>query len=208
MGSGGGTRTLPGRGTFTNDRAPLQRSRWVRASVLPRAPACESWSVGSVARICHEDGDRRVARILTLGECLCVPAKAAKRPSWSALYETASAQAGYLTTKQAAEAGYSLPLIHKHIKAGRIQRVRRGIYRLVHFPAGEHEDLVIVWLWSEAAGVFSHQTALALHELSDALPSKVHVTLPAEWAGRRLRIPNGVVVHYGDVQISDRRWFG
>lgn len=137
-----------------------------------------------------------------------MPAKAAKRPSWASLYETASAQAGYFTTKQAAEAGYSLPLVHTHLKAGRMQRVRRGIYRLVHFPAGEDEELVIIWLWSEQAGVFSHQTALALHELSDALPAKVHITLPAAWSARRLRPPTGVVLHHGDVPKSDRAWFG
>lgn len=135
-------------------------------------------------------------------------AKPAKKPSWGDLYETASAQEGYFTTKQAASAGYSLPLIHKHTKAGRMQRVRRGIYRLVHFPAGEHEDLVIVWLWSDQAGVFSHQTALALHELSDALPSKVHLTLPADWEARRLRTPAGVVLHYANVPKADRSWFG
>jgi hypothetical protein len=44
--------------------------------------------------------------------------------------------------------------------------VRRGIYRLVHFPAGQHEELVVAWLWSERVGIVSHQTALALHELS------------------------------------------
>ena len=60
--------------------------------------------------------------------------------------------------------------------------VRRGIYRLVHFPASDHEDLVVLWLWSEQAGVFSHETALALHDLSDALPGKVHMTLPRELA--------------------------
>ena len=30
-------------------------------------------------------------------------------------------------------------------------------------------------------GVFSHDTALALHELSDALPARAHLTLPASW---------------------------
>jgi len=49
--------------------------------------------------------------------------------------------------------------------------VRRGVYRLEHFPAGEHEDLVALWLWTDRAGVFSHETALALHGLSDTLPS-------------------------------------
>lgn len=41
-------------------------------------------------------------------------------------------------------------------------RVRRGVYRLVHFPAGEHEEMTALRLWSDQHGVFSHQTALAL----------------------------------------------
>lgn len=87
-------------------------------------------------------------------------------------------------------------------------RVRRGVYRLVHFPAGEHEDLTVVWLWSEQEGVFSHQTALALHDLSDVLPSQVHLTLPEAWQKRRLRVPDSVVLHYGDIADAERRWFG
>ncbi len=87
-------------------------------------------------------------------------------------------------------------------------RVRRGVYRLVHFPAGDHEDLTMIWLWSDQAGTFSHQTALALHDLSDILPAQVHLTLPKAWRKRRLRAPDGVVLHYGDVAESERRWFG
>jgi predicted transcriptional regulator of viral defense system len=78
----------------------------------------------------------------------------------------------------------------------------------VHFPAGEHEDLTVVWLWSGREGVFSHQTALALHDLSDALPAQVHLTLPEGWRKRRLSVPEGVVLHYGVVTESRRRWFG
>src|SRR5208337_2168977 len=66
-----------------------------------------------------------------------------------------------------AAAGYSTQLLLKHIRSGRVTRVRRGVYRLVHFPAGEHENLAVLWLWSERMGVFSHHTALALHGLSD-----------------------------------------
>jgi predicted transcriptional regulator of viral defense system len=130
------------------------------------------------------------------------------RPAWDHLYETAASQAGYFTTRQAADAGYSTQLLLKHIRAGRVARTRRGIYRLVHFPAGEHEELVIVWLWSERAGVFSHQTALALHGLSDALPAHVHLTLPSDWRRRRFRVPAGVVLHHSDVPPEDRTWFG
>jgi predicted transcriptional regulator of viral defense system len=130
------------------------------------------------------------------------------KPNWDRLFETAGAQDGYFTTRQAADAGYSSQLLLKHIRAGRVARTRRGIYRLVHFPAGEHEDLVTIWLWSERAGVISHQTALALHGLSDALPAHVHLTLPSAWRCRRFRVPADVVLHHADVPPEDRTWFG
>lgn len=130
------------------------------------------------------------------------------KPDWDRLFETASAQAGYFTTSQAADAGYSTQLLLKHIRAGRVTHTRRGIYRLVHFPASEHEELVTAWLWSEQVGVVSHQTALALHGLSDALPAHVHLTLPAAWRHRRFRVPTDVVLHYADVSPKDRSWFG
>ena len=129
-------------------------------------------------------------------------------PNWDRLFETAAAQSGYFTTQQAADAGYSTHLLRKHIYAGRVTRHQRGIYRLVHFPVGEHEDLVTAWLWSEQAGVISHQTALSLHELSDVLPNQVHLTLPAAWRRRRFRVPAGIVLHHADVAPEERSWFG
>ena len=129
-------------------------------------------------------------------------------PSWDHLYETAAAQAGHFTTAQAEAAGYSPQLLAKYLANGRVARVRRGVYRLTHFPAGEHEEFAVVWLWSERAGVFSHETALFLHGLSDALPSRIHLTLPAEWRRRRLRVPEGVAVHFGELASTDRGWVG
>jgi predicted transcriptional regulator of viral defense system len=130
------------------------------------------------------------------------------RPNWNRLYATAAAQEGLFTTRQAAEAGYSPQLLVHHVHAGKFARVRRSIYRLVHFPAAEHEDLVAAWLWSEREGVISHQTALALHGLSDALPAHVHLTLPIAWRRRRFRVPDGVVLHHAEVPPEDRAWFG
>jgi len=132
----------------------------------------------------------------------------AKSPDWDHLFEIAAAQDGLFTTQQAAEAGYSPQLVAHHLRSGRMVRVWRGVYRLVHFPSGDHEDLTVVWLWSEQEGVFSHQTALALHDLSDVLPSRVHLTLPKAWQKRRLRVPDGVVLHYGGVAEGERYWFG
>jgi predicted transcriptional regulator of viral defense system len=81
--------------------------------------------------------------------------------------------------------------------AGRLARNRRGVYRFVHFPASDHEELAVVWLWSDA-----------LHGLSDVLPGQIHLTLPAEWRRRRFRVPEGVVLHHAGVPPEDRVWFG
>lgn len=51
---------------------------------------------------------------------------AARAPDWDHLFETAAAQDGLFTTKQAAEAGYSPQLLAHHLGGGRMVRVRRG----------------------------------------------------------------------------------
>jgi predicted transcriptional regulator of viral defense system len=129
-------------------------------------------------------------------------------PSWDRLFEFAVGQDGLFTIRQAAQSGYSPQLLTKYLKNGRMARVRRGVYRVVHFPATEHEDLAALWLWSEHQGVFSHETALTLHNLSDALPRKVHLSLPSAWAKRRLRVPKGVVLHNADVPQNERMAVG
>jgi predicted transcriptional regulator of viral defense system len=79
---------------------------------------------------------------------------------------------------------------------------------MVHFPPGDNEDLVTLWLWSGHVGVFSHETALALHQLSDVLPSKVHMTVPSTWKRRRLYLPTGVILHFSDLTADERSWVG
>ena len=143
-----------------------------------------------------------------MGYVLCVTTPEAKGPDWDRLFETAAGQSGYVTTRQAAEAGYSTHLLRKHIHAGRVTRPQRGIYRLVHFPVGEHEELVTACSDQSQAGVVSHQTALSLHGLSDVLPAQVHLTLPEAWRRRRFRVPAGVVLHHADVAPEERSWFG
>jgi predicted transcriptional regulator of viral defense system len=129
-------------------------------------------------------------------------------PDWDMLYENAAASAGYVATCTAHDAGFSNQLLRYYVNAGRLERAARGIYRLVHFPASDHEDLVVVWLWSERQGVFSHETALALHQLSDAMPALRHLTLPSTWASRRARVPDGVESHYADLEPDEVAWVG
>jgi len=136
------------------------------------------------------------------------PLATATSPSWDQLYELAEAQSGYFSTQQAQTAGFSTHLLHHHIAAGRVTRARRGIYRLVHFPPAPHEDLVVHWLWSGTAGAFSHETALVLHQLSDALPAGVHMTVPSVWKPRRLRVPRGLILHFEDLTENEQTWSG
>jgi predicted transcriptional regulator of viral defense system len=129
-------------------------------------------------------------------------------PDWTTLFARAAAQDGHFTTAQAADAGYSRPLLDHHVKSGRFLRIQRGIYRLRDFPSAEHEDLVVAWLWSDQQGVVSHETALLLHGLSDVLPDRVDLTVPASWLGRRLKVPAILRLHHADVLDADRAWSG
>lgn len=130
------------------------------------------------------------------------------RPDWDRLYEVAASQQGLFTTRQAAAAGYSPQLLNHHAKGGTVARVRRGVFRLVHFPASDQEPLVELWLWTDRRGVFSHETALSLHDLSDVLPRRVHVTLPLSWRRRRLRVPADLVLHHSTVGRREQGWVG
>ncbi|MBK6939152.1 MAG: type IV toxin-antitoxin system AbiEi family antitoxin domain-containing protein [Planctomycetes bacterium] len=129
------------------------------------------------------------------------------RPEWDDLYRICESQSGYFSRADAADCGFSAPLLHHHVNAGAIHRARRGVYRLARFPTSDTEDLVVVWLWSGKAGTFSHETALVLHGLSDALPNRAHLTVPESWRIRRLTTPSGVVVHHARIGTTDRVWF-
>jgi hypothetical protein len=40
------------------------------------------------------------------------------------------------------------------------------------------------------------------------LPSKIHLTVPASWRERRLRVPANVILHHADVLKRERAWIG
>jgi len=131
-----------------------------------------------------------------------------RKPSWNSLYELAAGQGGYFRTEQALELGFSSQLLRSHVIGGALQRAQRGIYRITRFPIVPHEDMVAIWLWSRAEGVFSHESALALHEISDALPAAYHLTVPRAWRKRRRAAPRGVILYFADVPAEDRTWVG
>jgi predicted transcriptional regulator of viral defense system len=123
------------------------------------------------------------------------------------LFESAEGQQGYFTAKQAADAGYQLGSQAHHVKSGNWVRVERGIYRLARFPQSNEEQLVIYHLWSRnragaPEGVYSHQTALSIYELSDVNPSKLHMTVPTTFR-RNAKIPKILVLHRASLDEKD-----
>lgn len=124
-----------------------------------------------------------------------------------ALFAVAEGQQGYFTSKQATNAGYQLGSQAHHVKSGNWTRVEWGIYRLTRFPQSSEEQLVIYALWSRnregrPEGVYSHQTALSIHELSDANPAKLHMTVPAAFR-RTAKTPNVLVLHRSNLNSKD-----
>lgn len=111
--------------------------------------------------------------------------------SLSALYSIAETQAGYFTSQQARQAGVSKSLLSYHLRQGRVERIRPGVYRLAQFPEMPHADLFVAWLATRGKGVISHESALALYGLSDLLPAEIHLTVPRT-ASRRI---SGVRLH-------------
>ena len=73
------------------------------------------------------------------------------------------------------------------VAGGRYERVRRGLYRLRHFPSSPREHVVAAWLALPSPAVVSHESALDLYDLSDVIPNAVHITLPRGKRGRRGR---------------------
>jgi predicted transcriptional regulator of viral defense system len=116
------------------------------------------------------------------------------RPNIRGLEAEAYQQSGYFTAGQASAHGVSRQLLNHHVKQGRFQRIRRGLHRVRGFPTSEHDDMREKWM---AVGmdkaVLSHESALALLELSDNVPDRVHLLVPRRHRG--LRRPPGVVIH-------------
>ena len=123
------------------------------------------------------------------------------------LFEIAEGQQGFFTAKQAKSAGFAENTHPYHVQVGNWTREHRGIYRLALFPPTEHPDLVKWALWSKnrdevMEGVYSHQTALSLYELSDLNPAKLHMTVPTHFR-RNSEIPAILVLHYADLENED-----
>ena len=135
--------------------------------------------------------------------------------SWPAMYETlerlsavVGSADGYFTRADARAAGASDPIFDAVLTENKIEQVAPDVFHLTHFPRSDNEDLIALWLQTDRKGVFSHETALFLHDLSDGLPARRNITVPPEWSPGERQLAPDVVLHHGEVSEDELRWLG
>jgi predicted transcriptional regulator of viral defense system len=130
------------------------------------------------------------------------------------LFEIADRQQGFFTAKQAEKCGYTRSNFHLKLASGEWTQEGRGVYRLGRYPITDRPELILWSLWSRNVkdipqGVWSHETALDIHELSDVMPAKMHMTVPRSFR-RRIEVPKLLCLHYAHLQqfeVEDRQGY-
>lgn len=90
---------------------------------------------------------------------------------------------GIIESKEAAELGIDNKLLQRLNQAEKIERVGRGIY----IDANYMEDEYFVTQYRCKKGIYSHETALFLHDLSDRTPFQLMLTIPSGYNTRLLK---------------------
>lgn len=116
------------------------------------------------------------------------------------LLELAGQQHGYFTTAQAEVAGVSRRALVGRQRKGLLDRTFFGTYRLRQYMSGPRDEFYALQT-SAPEATFSHETALEFYELSDVLPTTIHVTM-APSSGLKPR--RGVTIHRSRIEPNDR----
>lgn len=113
------------------------------------------------------------------------------------LFPLAEEHGGLFTARLAHEIGVTDRVLSYYVKRGDLDRVAHGIYRVTYLPHHRHTDIIVACLWAGEGAVASHDTALVVYGLTDAMPTSVHVSTATPFRGRR----RGVIVH--NVRLTD-----
>jgi predicted transcriptional regulator of viral defense system len=93
---------------------------------------------------------------------------------------------GYLTAREARENGVSNLTLARLAERGLIERAAYGLY----IGPDVFPDLFRIAQYRCPKGVFSHETALFLHGLSDRDPLRLMMTIPSGWNSQMLTNEN------------------
>jgi predicted transcriptional regulator of viral defense system len=119
--------------------------------------------------------------------------------TYSRLVNLAGENHGFVTPDDARDLGINPLNLVRMAERGQLERRRRGVYRFPLIPPSPLDSYAEAALWPQGGGgVLSHETALALYDLSDVHPRQIHVTLPR---GRRVRraVPISYRLHHEDL---------
>lgn len=89
---------------------------------------------------------------------------------------------GTITSKQAREENISLRTLQRLEKEGSLERLTQGLYLHKDF----FPDPFYLAQYRSSKAIFSHQTALYLHSLSDENPHILTMTVPSGWNSNML----------------------
>lgn len=100
-----------------------------------------------------------------------------------AIVDLAESGGGLVTTAQVVGAGIPRARISDMVKAGELERVQRGVYRL----ADAWEDEFLAAQLRFPKGILSDGTALYLHGYADRAPFRLTMTFPRSYGATRAR---------------------
>jgi hypothetical protein len=121
----------------------------------------------------------------------------------SRLLQIAESQQGYFTSRQAEKCGFSRANFHRKLQSGKwCKEEVWGVYRLSNYPPTQRPELALWTLWSadrqgNPQGIWSHETALEIHGLSDVAPAKLHMSVPKGFR-KGTAIPRNLCLHFVD----------
>ena len=98
------------------------------------------------------------------------------------LQEALRENGGFITVAQGRKAGLSHTSILRAAKAGLIERVAHGVYE----AAEEFSDVIYTSQLRRPKMIYSHGTALYLHNLTDRDPLNLSVTVPTGYNTKQL----------------------
>jgi predicted transcriptional regulator of viral defense system len=99
------------------------------------------------------------------------------------------------TTAQARQAGLSSRDLAALVSDDAVDELTRGVYRRTDAPETAHADLLAVHTRAPHA-VICGESALALHELIDDIPTAVHIAVPRGTRRPAISYPPIVVAQY------------
>ena len=100
-----------------------------------------------------------------------------------AIVDLAESSGGLVTTAQVVDAGIPRARISDMVKAGKLERVQRGVYRM----ADAWEDEFLAAQLRFPNGILSDGTALYLHGYADRVPFQLTMTFPRSYGATKVR---------------------